>query len=94
MGTLKRRQVSRKKRNEILDYVAYWQLRADAKIGDMLKQLDISQSKYYNWKKRQQVNTQHNGQLPKNHWLMDWEIKAITDYRDVRQLFFRNANKN
>lgn len=47
----------------------------------MLKQLDISQSKYYHWKKRQQVNTQHNGQLPKNHWLLDWEIKAIIDYR-------------
>lgn len=47
----------------------------------MLKQLKINPSKYYDWKKRQQLNTRHNGHLPKNHWLLAWEVQAIIEYR-------------
>jgi len=47
----------------------------------MLTQLDIRPSKYYNWQKRRHLENQHNGLIPKLHWLLDWEIKAIVDYR-------------
>jgi len=47
----------------------------------MLKWLSLSTSKYYNWTKRRTKENQHNGAIPKAHWLLPWEIKAILNYR-------------
>ena len=47
----------------------------------MLTILDIQPSKYYNWQKRRHLDTQHNGHIPKLHWLLDWEVKEIIKYR-------------
>ena len=48
----------------------------------MLSWLSLSQSKYYYWKRRKGKENQHNGKtVPKSHWLLPWETKAILDYR-------------
>ena len=47
----------------------------------MLKWVSISPSKYYTWQKRKDMENQHNGSLPKSHWLLPWEIDAIIAYR-------------
>ena len=47
----------------------------------MLALLDIQSSKYYSWQNRRHLDTQHNGHIPKLHWLLDWEIKEIIKYR-------------
>ena len=45
--------------------------------------LGIQSSKYYNWQKRRHLDTRHNGQIPKRHWLLDWEINEIVKYRHL-----------
>lgn len=45
-----------------------------------MKQLHISSNRFYDWKKRYQKKNESNGDLPKSHWLLLWELEAITAY--------------
>lgn len=40
----------------------------------------LSESKYYSWKKRYGKKNQHNGQMPKKHWITDKEREAIVGF--------------
>ena len=49
-------------------------------MKQLLKWLQLSPSKYYQWRQRQGQDNQHNGQLPKDRWLLTWEKEAIVAY--------------
>lgn len=40
----------------------------------------ISSSKYYNWKERYGKANEHNGLIPRDFWLEDWEKQAIINF--------------
>ena len=42
--------------------------------------LGISTPKFYNWRKRYGKVNEHNGQIPRDFWLLDWEKQAIIEY--------------
>lgn len=42
--------------------------------------IKISSSKYYSWNLRQGLPNSHNGKIPKDNWLLDWEKEAIINY--------------
>jgi len=42
--------------------------------------LGISMSKYYGWRSRYGKVNVHNGWIPRDFWLEDWEKKAIADF--------------
>ncbi|MFQ5751075.1 MAG: IS3 family transposase [bacterium] len=46
----------------------------------LIRQLGISRSRFYEWAKRIGKPNQHNGALPKSHWLFPEERQAIIDY--------------
>ena len=46
----------------------------------MLKVLQLSPSKFYQWKRRFGLPNYHNGKMPKSFWLEDWEVEAIVEY--------------
>lgn len=50
------------------------------KTGQLVSWLGISSSKYYDWCQRQGQANQHNGQVPKDNWLEEWEKEAIKQY--------------
>ena len=66
-----------------MDYIAYWRTKTDSKLGPILALLDLRTSTYYNWQKRRHRENQHNGHVPKIHWLLSWEVDAIVAYRQV-----------
>jgi len=68
-------------RNEIIQYISYWQERAGQKLTTMLGWLSINKSKFYQWKKRQDQENGSNHKTPKRHWLLAWEIAAIINFR-------------
>lgn len=72
--------VSQKVRDEVVEFVRYWQQRGQFKVKQMLKWLDLSSSKYYSWQQRQGQANQHNCQIPKENWLLAWEKSAIESY--------------
>ena len=58
----------------------YWQPKSEVSLKQMLAWLDLSSSKYYNWRNRQGQANSHNGQIPKKCWLLAWEKEAIKAY--------------
>ena len=46
-----------------------------------MKTIDLSWAKYHNWKKRFGQPNNHNGKIPRDFWLEDWEIQAIIDFK-------------
>jgi putative transposase len=46
----------------------------------MLKLIGINTSKYYSWNNRKGTINNHNGKIPKDNWLLDWEKRAIINY--------------
>jgi transposase InsO family protein len=79
-GDLGRRWISRSLRNEIIQYVSYWQERTGKDLAVLLKWLSISKSKFYQWKQRQETENKVN-KVPKSHWLLAWEIAAIIKFK-------------
>lgn len=75
------RHIPRTLRNEIVNYIAHWHKRTKIALGVLLLWACISSSKYYNWRQRQDRENSHNGRVPKQHWLLPWEVEAIVDYR-------------
>lgn len=67
-------------RDEVVEFVKYWADRSEMKRGQLVSWLGISLSKYYDWCQRQGQENQHNGQLPKENWLVEWEQEAIKQY--------------
>jgi len=75
------RWISLDRRNEVVEYIRYWQNRTGHKIKEMLDWLSLSSSKYYDWLHRQEQANRHNAVLPKTNWLLAWEVAAIIAYR-------------
>ena len=46
-------------------------------IGQIVKWLGLGASKFYDWRDRYGQVTEHNAQLPRDHWLEPWEREAI-----------------
>ena len=70
-------------RDSVVDYVTYWSNRTKKPVYQFIKWLQITESKYYTWKERYGKVNEHNGWVPRDHWLEDWEKQAIIDYYRV-----------
>ena len=46
----------------------------------LLSWLGLSTSKFHNWHKRYGNSNEHNGKIPRDWWLEDWEKQAIIDF--------------
>lgn len=69
-----------------MDYVGYWTKRAEVPAKRLLGWMELSSSKFHNWKERYGKANEHNGQIPRDFWLEDWEKQAILDYHDRHPL--------
>ncbi len=48
--------------------------------------LGVTRGKFYAWKLRYGKANEHNGKVPRDHWLEDWECEAIIDFHDKEPL--------
>jgi len=87
-------------RDFLVDFVREWKAKTGLSQAFLLQQLDISNSKFADWKKRYGCVNHHNGPVPRDYWLEDWEIQAIVDFfiehPDVgyRRLTYRMMDKD
>ena len=65
-----------------MDYVHRWTRRAELPAKRLLGWLGLGTSKFYQWRDRYGKANEHNGQVPRDWWLEDWEKQAILDYHD------------
>jgi transposase InsO family protein len=69
-----------------VDYVNYWKDRAELPAKRLLRWLELGSSKFHAWKSRYGKVNQHNGQIPRDYWLEEWERQAILDFHDQHPL--------
>ena len=69
-----------------MDFVSAWSARTALPSKDFALWLGISRGKYYDWKRRYGKVNEHNGAVPRDHWLQAKERQAIADYHEQHPL--------
>lgn len=70
----------------MIDYVKHWSDRAETPAKQIVQWIGIAQSKYFDWKKRYGKVNEHNGAIPRDFWMEDWEKRAILDFHHANPL--------
>jgi putative transposase len=61
----------------VVDYVRRWNERTEIPARQLVTWLGITSSKFHDWKNRYGKVNEHNGWVPRDWWLADWEKQAI-----------------
>jgi transposase InsO family protein len=69
-----------------MDYVDHWQERTELPAKQFIAWLGIGASKFHDWRKRYGQVNEHNGKVPRDFWLEDWEKRSILDFHDRHPL--------
>jgi hypothetical protein len=64
-----------------VDFVRRWSEKTEIGAGRFIGWLDITASKFYDWRERYGKVNEHNGWVPRDFWLEDWEKQAIVGFR-------------
>jgi putative transposase len=70
-------------RDGVVDYTDKLVRLTGIKRKEILKEIGISISKYYEWKKRYGIPNSHNSNCPRNNWLTTEEELQIVEYARV-----------
>jgi putative transposase len=63
-----------------VDFVEKWSDKAELSIGWFIEKLGIVPGKFYDWRQRYGKANEHNGKVPRDFWLQEWEKQAILDF--------------
>jgi putative transposase len=63
-----------------VDFVRRWSEKTDISAGRFIEWLDITASKFYDWRERYGKVNEHNGWVPRDFWLEEWEKQAIVGF--------------
>lgn len=69
-------------RDTIVDFVRRWAERAAIAVKKLLSWLGLPASKWHAWLGRYGRANEHNGLVPRDHWLEVWEKQAILDFQE------------
>jgi transposase InsO family protein len=70
----------------VVDYVKHWTERTELSKTRLIGWLGVGNSKFYQWQDRYGLANEHNGQVPRDYWLQEWERRAILDFHDRHPL--------
>jgi len=64
-------------RDAVVDFVDRWSKKTNILRGQFIPWLGVSASKFYRWSTYYGKVNEHNGWIPRDFWLEDWEKQAI-----------------
>ena len=64
----------------MVDFVKAWSGKTEIRQGLFLDWIEISPRKFRDWRSRYGKVNEHNHLIPRDHWLEEWEKKAIVDF--------------
>lgn len=67
-------------RDRIVDFVRCWSEKTEIGAGQFIVWLGIRASKFYNWRERYGKVNEHNGWIPRDFWLEEWEKREIVNF--------------
>ncbi len=63
-----------------MDFVQRWSEKTEIGAGRFVVWLDITASKFYDWRERYGKSNEHNGWVPRDFWLEEREKQAIIGF--------------
>jgi transposase InsO family protein len=69
-----------------MDFVNHWKEKAELPASRFIGWMGIGSSKFYRWRDHYGQVNEHNGKVPRDFWLEDWEKQAIIRYHDDHPL--------
>ena len=60
-----------------MDFVRRWSEKTEISAGRFIEWLAIAASKFYDWRERYGKVNEHNGWVPRDFWLEEWEKQAL-----------------
>lgn len=73
-------------RDEVVDFVGRWSERTGLSTQRLVGWLDVPRGKFYEWRERYGEANEHNGRVPRDHWLLSWEREAIVAFHELYPL--------
>jgi len=67
-------------RDQVVDFVREWSTKTEMAKGQLVRWIGIGMSKYSDWQCRYGKVNEHNAWIPRDHWLENWERRAIIEY--------------
>lgn len=67
-------------RDTLVDFVRHWSSKTEIVVIRFIRWLGVAASKFYDWASRYGKVNEHNGWIPRDFWLEDWERQAIIDF--------------
>lgn len=64
----------------MISYIKMIIEKTELPVAKIISWVGINKCKYYNWKKRAGIPNNHNGQIPKQHWLTPIERNSIIEF--------------
>jgi putative transposase len=64
----------------VVDFLNRWSGKTGIALCTLVLWLGVSLSKFYGWRTRYGKANEHHAQVPRDHWLEDWEKQAIVAY--------------
>jgi putative transposase len=77
------RWVPQATRDLVVRFVRYWAGQTGLSVLLLIGWLGIARSKFNRWSHRLGSPNQHNGAVPRDFWLEDWEKAAIIAFHDL-----------
>lgn len=73
-------------RDEVVDYINKWSEKTGLGERQLVKWLGLYSSKFNSWKKRYGKDNFHNGKIPRDFWIEDWEKQKILEFKNSHPL--------
>jgi putative transposase len=87
-------------RDAVVDFVRYWSELSELPVRRFLEWIELSPRKFGRWQQRFGKVNEHNGLVPRDHQIEDWERQAIIAFfyeyplEGYRRLAFMMLDRN
>ncbi len=66
----------------MVDFIRRWSEKTGLAVCLLVCWLGIAASKYHDWRRRYGRANEHNAWVPRDHWLQEWEKRAILAFQE------------
>ena len=77
--------ISPKTRDEVVDFIRFHAELTEISVARLISLIGIGRVKFYRWCQRHGQANLHNGAIPRDFWLSDWEKQAIIAFYQEHQ---------
>lgn len=63
----------------MVDFVHHWHERGFDK-GLLIRGIGVGKSKFYSWHERYGKDNDHNGKIPRDYWVQEWEKQKVMEF--------------